>query len=120
MQSTKSNPCQPPTAAQGARVPVFDAPDPLWWMFPLATTLLTALLAYLDHTWVPRPLVWDAGYVVILGLLAASWLLPRTRRCRTPRLGPGVSAGLLTVLYGKVITVVAYALGILLWLKNGD
>ncbi|MEV3856993.1 hypothetical protein AB0J38_22015 [Streptomyces sp. NPDC050095] len=97
-----------------------DAPDRVWWLFPLATTLLTALLAYLDHIWVPRTLVWDVGYVVILGLLAASWLLPRTRHCRIPRLGPGASACVLTLLYGKVITVVAYALGILFWLKNGD
>ncbi|BBC34431.1 hypothetical protein SGFS_057250 [Streptomyces graminofaciens] len=98
--------------------------DALWWLVPVVCTPLALVFGYFDYVGSligSAPDVWKAaGYVVAFGMVAGSWLLPRTRAGRDWRIGMGVTGCVLAAVYGKVASAVVIAAHVVMWLQNGD
>ncbi|QKW07315.1 hypothetical protein HUT18_13855 [Streptomyces sp. NA04227] len=78
------------------------------------------MAGYLGYRAIPLPLAFSLGYLLPLGLLAASWLRPRTRRERGTRVALGIVSCVAAYLYSQVALYVLYTVAILVWLNSLD
>ncbi|MEU7278950.1 hypothetical protein AB0A69_09265 [Streptomyces sp. NPDC045431] len=93
-------------APAAARAPY----DRHWWVPPLVATVLAVVLAVVCSAPLREGGEWNPfalGYLVPLGMVAASWFVDRTTAGRGARIGLGAAGCLLSAAYMALLTPLA-------------
>ncbi|MFE2288952.1 hypothetical protein ACFXDJ_32880 [Streptomyces sp. NPDC059443] len=94
-----------------------------WLLVPaLFSALAVAAGAYgYETSYLPEAPLWlSLPYLLPLGLVAATWRRPRTADQRMNRIVTGVFGCASALLYAKAAQVALMAIGIAVWLVQGD
>ncbi|MFF7181918.1 hypothetical protein [Streptomyces sp. NPDC008121] len=99
-----------------------DVADPRWWVAPLCATVaappLAALAAAEDNLFAPGPFLFGGSLVAALALILPAWFLARTRGRRRSRIGLSVSGAALALAFPVLLTVVGWAVLVVLLLTG--